>query len=496
MASPTSLSWPSPPGESASLRRRQSRAVAAAAHDCPFRRPLLNGSAPGRRCDPDVANANIAEPVCALCRQNDIRCDSAGSGAKRAGQVNVNLALALQHAAYARALCGSCSKLDLRAANAAEYRRSRTRTKHCNALAAEWKADVETLHYAVTQLASVRALEYTFASAQLRRLDAGALARGQSDIPCARQIPPPPQGFMQLLAALESELARREGGWQAAARTCYKPAALAGGALQCHVQAQCGRRRRNKQDGLHQSETSHLKGLLFSHGERATVDTLLDYRERYISAGLLDVVSVMLVLARPVVFPLLAADATRARLVAVVASACARRGSCDGAATERATNFLNLVAGSGALPRDEAQFVAGHEAALPAAIAPVIERMPEMHRLFEWLASWCATMARRTDVEPPPRIARRYAQYQGTARAREACVLRASRPHLVHEIVVQAIGRRVCAGPRCGRSVLQDAEGSGAWSGFPPQKRRQSREYQSRRRDTAPPYLRATFSSV
>ncbi|EJD39485.1 hypothetical protein AURDEDRAFT_187359 [Auricularia subglabra TFB-10046 SS5] len=205
---------------------------------------------------------------------------------------------------------------------------------------------------------------------------------------------------------------------------------------------------------------------LFPHGERAAVDALLDYCELYISAGPLDVVSVMLVLARPVVFPLLAADATRARLVAVVAkmldpvaSGISRRAPWlvrDGAATERATTFLShLVAGPGALPRDEAQFVAGHEAALLAAIAPVVERMPEAHLLFEWLASWCATMARRTDVEPPPRVAQWYAQYQAQrARERPACFA-----HLVHEIVVQAIGRRVCAGPRCGRSVLQDAEG-------------------------------------
>ncbi|EJD39495.1 hypothetical protein AURDEDRAFT_128266 [Auricularia subglabra TFB-10046 SS5] len=203
---------------------------------------------------------------------------------------------------------------------------------------------------------------------------------------------------------------------------------------------------------------------LFPRGAPAAVDALLHYCELYVSAGPLDVVCGLLEMARPVVLPLLAQDATRARLIDVIckmldpASAglnvrapWLRR---DGAATERATNFLSsLVTGLGALPRDETEFVAGHEAALLAAVTPVVLRLPQTHRLFRWLASLCANMASRTGTEPPPRISRWSANEAARHRRHPTPFAR-----VVRDIVLQAVGRRVCAGPGCAASVLQTAD--------------------------------------
>ncbi|EJD39496.1 hypothetical protein AURDEDRAFT_128267 [Auricularia subglabra TFB-10046 SS5] len=206
---------------------------------------------------------------------------------------------------------------------------------------------------------------------------------------------------------------------------------------------------------------------LFPRGAQSAVDALLDYCELYVSAGPIDVVSSLLVMARPVVLPLLAEDATRARLIDVickmldpVAAGLTSRAPWlkrDGAAMERATTFLShLATGPGALPRDETQFTAGHEAALLAAVTPVVQRLPETHPLFSWLAAWCANLSSRTATAPPPRVAR-WAARQDALRRRHHGETKYA--HVVRDIVLQALARRVCAGPGCAAAVLQAADG-------------------------------------
>ncbi|EJD39469.1 hypothetical protein AURDEDRAFT_171470 [Auricularia subglabra TFB-10046 SS5] len=202
---------------------------------------------------------------------------------------------------------------------------------------------------------------------------------------------------------------------------------------------------------------------LFPGGMHAALDGLFAHCELYISDAPIGVIADVLDIARPVVFPVLASEPFRTRLLDVVvntldpaASGIVQRAPAlqePRRALEKGVYLLEaLLVGPGAIQHEGAQIFAGHEAALLRAIASVTETMDDDDYLLVPLSEWCVKLVAHPGCAMPPRM-RRWLD----AQTHRNCCHGAA--HGLHRLVFAHVTSRVCAGPGCALSVLQNDGG-------------------------------------
>lgn len=208
---------------------------------------------------------------------------------------------------------------------------------------------------------------------------------------------------------------------------------------------------------------------LFPDGARTAVDTLVSHCERYISVRPLDTLYVMTMVARAAILPVLAEEAVRLRLIAIIlktldpeASGISERAPWlvaegDLHARETATRMLEaLMKGPGALPEDAGMlFFSGHESSLIDVVGRVSESLAADHPLRSDLQTSWFVLSNRSGVRLPPHLAppltippKRDEHYGRNA------VIKS-----VYYLSMLCMRSRSCAGPGCTLSAFENAGG-------------------------------------
>ncbi|EJD39439.1 hypothetical protein AURDEDRAFT_153809 [Auricularia subglabra TFB-10046 SS5] len=202
---------------------------------------------------------------------------------------------------------------------------------------------------------------------------------------------------------------------------------------------------------------------LFPDGAQDAVAGLLSSCEAWASEGPLEVLAVMIRIARPATVPVLAAEPSRTKLVHVILKmldpvAAGLDTSApwllyEKQAMKSAAGVLEaLMSGPGALPSEGTNLFSGSKPALLRAIGSATKNMDDDDRYIPVLADWCSDAASSSNIPLPPRV-ERWLDARGEAEERDPIGER------FYGLLRGCVASRVCAGPGCTLSILDNAGG-------------------------------------
>ncbi|EJD39444.1 hypothetical protein AURDEDRAFT_187346 [Auricularia subglabra TFB-10046 SS5] len=211
---------------------------------------------------------------------------------------------------------------------------------------------------------------------------------------------------------------------------------------------------------------THL-GQLLPLGEQETVGALLSFAETWICPAPHTVLSSLLAVARPVVWPILVSDRYRKHFILLLASMLDPSMLPDGdlptvmtrsmAPLRTALHMLTVIrGGADALPRDMAQLVADTGSpdvlfsALSAAVGRLTDRDPQFFEIAQWLHDVYARIP--APRPPPPQRAMRWISVYATRH-------RPSMLSSLHSVIANLLITRSCSSPECGISPLRTESG-------------------------------------